>query len=56
MIERGESARIGESEGRVLEITPTCVVLITDRGRLLVPAKLFQQQATLILSDEDSDQ
>jgi len=56
IIERGESARIGETEGRVLEFTPTSVVLITERGRLLVPAKLSLQHATLILSDEDIEQ
>lgn len=53
-LEPGERARFGEAEGRILEFTPTSVVLLTDEGRMLVPAKLLQQQATLIVAgDED---
>jgi hypothetical protein len=53
--EAGESARIGDTEGRVLEFTPTAIVLVTDRGRVLVPAKVFQEQAVLITSDADDE-
>ncbi len=54
LIQQGETARIGDAEGQVLEITPTSVVLLTEQGRINVPAKLFQEQSALILSkDED---
>jgi Mechanosensitive ion channel, conserved TM helix len=54
LLEPRERARVGDMEGRVLEITPTTVVLVNERGRLLVPARLFQREMTVLLSgDED---
>lgn len=54
-LEPGEHARIGDMEGRVLEITSTSVVLMTEHGRLLVPARLFQQQTALILGGGEDE-
>lgn len=54
-LEPGDRVRIGEIEGRVLEITPTGVVLVSDRGRLLVPASLFQQQVAILETEGEDD-
>lgn len=51
VLEPGGLARIGDIEGRVLEITPTAVVLVNEHGRMLVPAKLLQQQIAALLSE-----
>ncbi|QPJ64145.1 MAG: mechanosensitive ion channel [Candidatus Nitrohelix vancouverensis] len=44
----GQRIRIGDTEGTVLEWTPTSVVLSTEEGRVTVPARLFQSQPTLL--------
>jgi len=39
----------------VLEITPTGVVLVSERGRVLVPARLFQQQVAILEAEGEDD-
>jgi hypothetical protein len=39
----------------VLEITPTTVVLVSSKGRHIVPAKIFQEQMTLIVADQEDE-
>jgi small-conductance mechanosensitive channel len=46
----GHHVRIGAVEGRILEITPTAVVIATAEGQALVPAKEFSEQASLLLT------
>ena len=55
MIEPGEYLRLGDVDGRVLEITPTSVILMSDGGRIHVPAMLFQQQTSVVEAGEDDD-
>jgi hypothetical protein len=55
LIEPGVAVRIGEQQGEVLEITTTSVVLVTAEGRLVVPARLFQQGMTLIVADHENE-
>ncbi|MBI1355325.1 MAG: hypothetical protein GC160_13330 [Acidobacteria bacterium] len=43
-LERGQRARVGESEGSISEITATFVVLKTDHGETLVPARRFMEE------------
>jgi len=40
----GEFMRIGDIEGSIVEVTQTCVVLDTEYGRAVIPARLFQEQ------------
>jgi small-conductance mechanosensitive channel len=40
----GESMRIGGIEGSIVEVTQTCIVLDTEYGRAVIPARLFQEQ------------
>jgi len=42
----GEQMKIGDVEGTVAEVTRTSIVLETDTGRTLVPAKAFHEQVS----------
>jgi hypothetical protein len=55
LVEPGQLLRVGDIQGRLLEISPTCAILLTDTGRVLLPAKLFQEQATIILAEGDDE-
>lgn len=49
----GQQVRIGEHEGRILDFTPTAVVLETALGRMILPGKVFQEQPSVLLLDID---
>jgi len=55
LLQPGQRARIGEHEGTVVEMTPTTVVLATEQGHVTIPAKLFQEQVTLVYAPDDDD-
>ncbi len=52
-LQPGQTARIGEIEGEVLELTPTSVVLATVGGRTTIPAKMFNEAATFVMTPGD---
>lgn len=54
-LQPGQTACIGEIEGEVLELTPTSVVLATSKGRTTVPAKMFNELATVVLTPGDDN-
>jgi len=45
----GDRVRIGDIEGRVMNITLSRVILETENGSVDVPAKLFDEQITTLL-------
>lgn len=47
----GQTVRIGDLEGRIVEATPRAIVLATERGRTLVPAKKFDEEISLLVSE-----
>ena len=47
----GQRISINDIEGEILELSPTGVVLDTDTGRTFVPAKLFDEEASILLDD-----
>ena len=51
----GQLIRIKEMQGRILELLPTGVVLDTDKGRTFVPAKIFDQEASVLLDNQTSN-
>lgn len=51
-LQPGVRVRVGEVEGEIIEITPTNVVLETDAGRAFVPARLFNEQVSLLIPAE----
>ena len=48
----GQSVRIGEIEGEILQTTPTAVLLATRDGRMLIPARRFSEEPSLLLTQE----
>ena len=48
----GQMARLGDVEGEILELTPTSVIMASATGRVAVPAKIFNESATHLLSEE----
>lgn len=47
----GQRAIIGEIEGDIIELTPISVVLATAKGRVTIPAKVFNDQPTTLLAE-----
>ena len=54
--QRGQFVRIGETEGEILELTPTSVVVASNAGRTTIPASLFGRQASVLVTPEDGDE
>ena len=48
----GQVLRFGSAEGTVLEINPTSMVLSTEEGRMIVPAKYFHSDPSLLSLQE----
>jgi hypothetical protein len=48
----GHTVRIGDVHGKIVEITPTWVVLENAAGRVFVPAKQFSEVASVLLVKE----
>ncbi|HEU4867369.1 MAG TPA: mechanosensitive ion channel domain-containing protein [Actinomycetota bacterium] len=46
----GHRIRIGDVEGKILEITPTSVIVEADQGRTVIPASQFSEQVATLLS------
>jgi small-conductance mechanosensitive channel len=52
----GQRIRIQKMEGRVLEILPGGVMLDTKSGRTFIPAKMFNEEASILLDNENIDE
>jgi hypothetical protein len=50
----GQMARLGDIEGEILEFTPTSVIIASESGRVAIPAKVFNETATMLLSEGPS--
>ena len=50
----GQIVRIGDIRGRIVELKRGCVVLETDEGRALVPAKLFEESTSVRMEETES--
>lgn len=55
-LQPGQTARIGDIEGDVLEVTATSVVLATADGRTTIPAKLFGEQPSVVVTPVRGDE
>ena len=56
VLEPGQDIRIGEWQGTVLEVSATAVILDTEEGRATIPAKLYQEQAVVMLLADAADE
>lgn len=52
----GQRIRIQKMEGRVLEILAGGVMLDTKSGRTFIPAKIFNEEASILLDNENIDE
>lgn len=50
----GQRVRVGGFEGRILDLTPTSLVLETAQGRVLLPGRVYHEEPILLL-DEPAD-
>jgi len=50
----GQRIQIQEMNGIIVELLPTGVLLDTERGRTFVPAKLFDQEASVLIDDQSA--
>jgi small-conductance mechanosensitive channel len=51
--EVGQTVRVAGVEGRIEQITPSAVVVDTESGRAVIPAKLFDEEVAIILEGTD---
>ena len=51
----GERIRIGEHEGTVLEISSVSVILETEEGRVMVPARQFSERSSVLITKGNED-
>ncbi len=49
----GQRVRIGEVEGEISELSKTTVILNTESGQAMIPAKLFQENTCILLEEEN---
>jgi hypothetical protein len=47
----GQLVRIGSIEGKIVQTTPTAVFLETPQGRVLVPAKQFGEEVSVLVTE-----
>jgi len=48
----GQKIRINNLQGKILEMSSTGIVLDTDAGRTFIPARVFDEEASVLLDDE----
>jgi small-conductance mechanosensitive channel len=53
LYEVGQRVRIAGFEGRIVKITPVAVVLDAAEGRVAVPAKLFSEEVSVLLTGSE---
>ncbi|HET7597806.1 MAG TPA: hypothetical protein VFK15_12815 [Burkholderiales bacterium] len=51
----GQRVRIGEMEGRILELTAVSIVLETEHGRVNVPAKVYNEAPIVLIAPKADD-
>ena len=51
----GETIRIGDTEGTIIELSPVAVILETSEGRMTIPAKTFSERSSLLVQQETDD-
>lgn len=54
--QKGQRVRVEGMEGEILEIANISVILDTKAGRAMIPAKIFQEQASILLDDNSLDE
>lgn len=47
----GQTVRVGGVEGKIIQITPAAVFIATAEGRVLVPASLFSEATSVLVTE-----
>jgi hypothetical protein len=50
----GQTVRVGEFEGRIVRTTPTTVILDNKGGQVCVPARLFAEMPSILITEMSS--
>jgi hypothetical protein len=50
----GDTIRIGDVEGKILRITRTSLILETQEGQTLIPAKRFSEQESVQIASTNA--
>ncbi len=50
----GQRVRVQQLEGEIIELTPVAVVLDTEQGSAVLPARIFTEQASLVLDEGEA--
>jgi len=50
----GQQIQIQDKQGIILELLPTGVILDTEKGRTFIPAKLFDQEASVLIDNQSN--
>lgn len=50
----GQVIRVGENEGRVVDITSTALILDAGNGRVSVPARVYNEQPITVISSDSN--
>jgi hypothetical protein len=48
----GDRVKIGDIEGRIIRITPLAVIMDSPHGQMCIPAKQFNQESSVLLSED----
>ena len=51
----GETIRVAGVEGAIIEITPVAVILETSNGRVTIPAKIFNEETSLLVQRRNTN-
>jgi hypothetical protein len=52
----GQLIRVGASQGEVLELTTTGIVLATSEGRMMLPGSVFSEESVSLLTPDRDDE
>lgn len=52
----GQWIKVGDVEGKILELSSAFVVVDTEQGRTLIPARVFEEQVSVLLEAEAGDE
>jgi hypothetical protein len=47
----GQSVRVGTVEGKIVQTTPTAVFIAAREGRVMIPAKQFSEEASILITE-----
>ncbi|UCD68697.1 MAG: mechanosensitive ion channel [Betaproteobacteria bacterium] len=50
----GQILRIGEVQGRVIDVTATTLIMETAEGRISMPARVYNEQAITVVASDDN--